>query len=215
MQDWLAEYFRKFKFQSVTTAVMKAHFLQYFQTVFKNNTDMLTKLGQIPWDEWLLGQGLPEWTPAKMANLDRSLAVVAEEVAKKWLEGDGSSASADDLKSFSTARQTMFFLDLLINSNKPFASPALVRMDQLYGFSRTSNVEVQVRFLRLCLRHKHRDVMPSVAQFLAKHGRGLYARPLYKDLTDLDRDEAKRVFAANRSFYHQVVVHYCEKVLKL
>jgi len=199
MQGWLKTYFTQFRTKSLTTSEMKAHFLAHFAKE--------KRLGEINWDEWLTGVGLPKFNPNTIC--DRSMVLGCEALAKKWLEEDGKGAKGDDLDAL-LSKQKMYFLDVLITSNKDLPHQTLERLDGLYGFSKSHNVEVGFRYLMLALRHKYRPVFPSVALFLSKHGRGLYTKPLYKSLHKIDKEEARKVFQANKSFYHSVIRSFCK-----
>jgi len=109
----------------------------------------------------------------------------------------------------------MYFLDLLITSNKDLKVQTLERLDSVYGFTKSQNVEVGFRFLMLSLRNNHRAVFPAVAHFLSRHGRGLYTKPLYKSLHKIDKDEASKIYHSNKAFYHSVIRNFCTKTLSL
>jgi len=114
-------------------------------------------------------------------------------------------------------------LDLLITSKQnpnPFhcdaksdGNPLLHKIDALYGLSKSPNVEIGFRFLMLCLANGHRGALPVAAEFLSKHGRGLYVKPLYKSVAALDKEFARRVYEKNKSFYHSIIKHFCEGLL--
>jgi len=170
------------------------------------------KLKEIEWDQWLTGDGLPKFNPNTVC--DRSMVTGCEQLAKKWLDEDGKGAQASDLDKF-LSKQKMYFLDLLITSNKDLKIQTLERLDSVYGFTKSQNVEVGFRFLMLSLRNNHRAVFPAVALFLSRHGRGLYTKPLYKSLHKIDKDEASKVYHTNKAFYHSVIRNFCTKTLAL
>jgi len=106
----------------------------------------------------------------------------------------------------------MFFLDILITSQMPMEHAVLQHMDALYHLSASPNVEVNYRFLSMCLKSGYKPAMDSAGQFLGKHGRGLYVKPLYKLLKQLDHDRAKTIYQTNRSFYHTVIRDFCQSL---
>eukprot|EP00741_Cyanophora_paradoxa_P010698 tig00020538_g10340.t1 len=99
----------------------------------------------------------------------------------------------------------MFFLDELLATAMPLPAWTLDEMEKTYRFSSTRNVEIGFRWLMICLKSRHLAVMPQVELFLAQHGRGLYVKPLYKTLAEVDEGTARRVYRANRPFYHSVI----------
>jgi len=110
----------------------------------------------------------------------------------------------------------MYFIDSLINSKQLSLNEAtLRRLDELYGLSTAKNVEINFRFLMLCLKYNFRPVLPSVASFLSRHGRGLYVKPLYKRLAAFDFDFARRTYADNKLYYHAVIRAACGKGMNL
>jgi len=64
---------------------------------------------------------------------------------KKWIDEDGKGAAPSDLDKF-LSKQKMYFLDLLITSNKDLKVQTLERLDSVYGFTKSQNVEVGFRF---------------------------------------------------------------------
>jgi leukotriene-A4 hydrolase len=208
MQKWLNKYFNTFKSRSVATEQMKEHFLNYFSSEeHKVSPDVLKK---IDWDHWLTAPGLPSFDPREV--FDKSLAENCLALAKKWREEGGNGATADDLKKFQ-AKQTMYFLDTLLATAMPMQHDLLHKLDNLYGLSASNNVEILFRWVMLCLKSNDKSIFPVVANFLSKHGRGLYVRPMYRALNEVDHHQAVRVYKDNRSFYHSVIRNMFDPVL--
>jgi len=223
MQQWLKTYYTHFRAKSVTVKQVQEHFLHFFQSTGGLNGDTIGKL-RAAWDTWLVEPGMPKYNPNEDKAIDRSLVVGCEKLANMWLDG-GQHATADDLHSFSS-KQKMYFLDVLLTHKRhpnPFAgggdakaaaNPLLTKLDHLYGLSKSANVEISFRFLMLCVTNGHRGALPVAADFLSRHGRGLYVKPLYKALADLDKEYARNIYAKNKSFYHSIIQHFCEDLLK-
>jgi hypothetical protein len=53
-----------------------------------------------------------------------------------------------------------------------------------------------------------------VAEFLARYGRGLYVKPLFKSLIEVDYEVAKKVYSTNRHSYHAIIRNAVESFLK-
>jgi len=202
MRGWLKSYFTTFRTKSLCTEEMKQHFLNYF----KSNNVEAAKLNSIEWDTWLNGTGLPSFDPNKI--VDRSMVTDCEQLAKKWVEKGGESCTNADISKF-LAKQTMYFLDSIITSERKLSKDHLEKLDTLYGLSQSNNVEINFRFLMLSLKNDHRGALPVAEKFLSRHGRGLYVKPLYRELKRVDHGFAKQVFQTNKTFYHSVIQNYC------
>jgi leukotriene-A4 hydrolase len=96
-----------------------------------------------------------------------------------------------------------------MNSNLLVAVPmkhqVLRKLGDLYQLSASTNVEIQFRWIVLSLKSKDASIIPVAADFLSKHGRGLYVLPMYRALNDLDHARAVQIYHANRSFYHNIL----------
>eukprot|EP00697_Spironema_sp_BW2_P004061 gnl/Spiro4/15473_TR8329_c0_g1_i1.p1 gnl/Spiro4/15473_TR8329_c0_g1~~gnl/Spiro4/15473_TR8329_c0_g1_i1.p1 ORF type:complete len:631 (-),score=182.25 gnl/Spiro4/15473_TR8329_c0_g1_i1:100-1947(-) len=206
MKQWLHSYFTTFRNRSLSTADMRAHFLKFFE-------GKVSKLGQIDWDAWLHAPGLPAFDPNTV--LDRSLTVGCHALADKWIKHGGEGTSPSDLNGFQ-AKQIMFFLDLILTTPgvMPFAHNLLEKLDQTYNLSSSTNVETSFRWLMLALSSNYTAVLPAVAAFLAKNGRGLYVRPMFAVLNTVDHAFAVRVYHENHSFYHSVIHSMYDDVLE-
>jgi len=100
----------------------------------------------------------------------------------------------------------MFCLDELVTSKAmPLPPNILLKFDEVYGFSHSKNVEISNRFLVICLRCHYRQVLPMVDDFLSKHGRGRYIKPLYNYLNELDHNVAVEIWKKHRHRYHSVM----------
>jgi len=198
MQRWLKEYFTKFRTGSVSTAMMRAHFLDHFRSKGVSEA----ALGSIEWDTWLKQPGLPAFDPTPL--LDQSLATAATALAGKWKQDKGAGAQPSDLQGI-VAKQIMFFIDLLLLEACPMDSAVLDHLNAVYKLSQSPNVEITSRWINLNLKSNCKTIFPDAATFLSKHGRGLYVKPMYNELIRLDIAFARKVYNDNRSFYHSVI----------
>jgi leukotriene-A4 hydrolase len=196
MIEWLHKYFRQFARQSIDNAQMIQHFEEHFGKQYN-----------IDWNTWLYGEGLGPWNP--MEYLDQTLNKRTQALSQLWLEKGGEGASANDIKWDAT--MTMVFLDNLINDGRKIDNQVLKKLDVTYQLSQNKNVEVLVRYLRLCLANDFIDIMPDVEKFVARHGRGVYVKPLYKQFIELadkgvlEKARVKEIYQKNRSYYHSVI----------
>jgi leukotriene-A4 hydrolase len=207
MQRWLRNYFRDYRFKSLSTEQMKEHFLHYF-----SNTEKVpaSTLQSIDWDGFLNTPGLPAFDPFKI--YDASMGEVCVALAKKWREGQGKDCTPKDLDAFQS-KQKMYFLDELLTGGS-LSKDIIDKLDEMYHLSSAKNVEIQFRYLMLCLKNNHKTAFPRVAEFLGKYGRGLYVKPLYKALIDVDYEVAKKVYLNNKHGYHSIIRQAVESFLK-
>jgi len=197
MQKWLNSYVKTFRNESINTDQMKQHFIDHFGNI------------DVDWDTWLYAPGLPPFDPTTI--LDDTLTKKCIQLALDWIRSNGTIEN-DCFGDFN-ARQKMFFLDEIINNNSKLNQQSLVRMDSLYDLSKSSNVEIQFRWFQLCLKNNYLDVIPQIDQFLSKHGRGLYVKPLYKLLHEVDHSIAVNIYQKNRPYYHSVIRSVFDQLL--
>eukprot|EP00455_Lapot_gusevi_P027779 TRINITY_DN294_c0_g1_i3.p1 TRINITY_DN294_c0_g1~~TRINITY_DN294_c0_g1_i3.p1 ORF type:complete len:644 (+),score=207.19 TRINITY_DN294_c0_g1_i3:72-1934(+) len=208
MQEWLRQYFTDYRGLSLHADQCRQHFLNFFSSRVSADT-----LQQIDWQHWLKDAGLPHFSP--LAVVDMSLTTSCQQLADQWLQHQGANATPDDLKSMEP-KQVMYFLDLLIAACRQnhFDHALLERIESVYGLSSVRNVEINFRWLVLCLHNDYRAVIPHVVKFLGQHGRGLYVKPLFIELNRLDHDTAVSTYAANKDWYHAVIRSFCVNLLK-
>lgn len=196
MLKWIHQYYTKYEGKSVNLDTFQHEFLEYFKPRVAADV-----LATIDWNAWLHQPGLPPFDPSE--RLVNSLGQACRTLADKWIKESGAGTTPDDLKAFKS-KQIMYFLDLIFAAT-PLSHELLEKLNATYGLMASGNVEIAYRFFMTCLRSNHRAVFDGVADFLSKHGRGLYVRPLYRALAELDRSYALQVFKKNRSTYHGII----------
>eukprot|EP00823_Brevimastigomonas_motovehiculus_P001156 TRINITY_DN11685_c0_g1_i1.p1 TRINITY_DN11685_c0_g1~~TRINITY_DN11685_c0_g1_i1.p1 ORF type:complete len:632 (-),score=172.15 TRINITY_DN11685_c0_g1_i1:237-2132(-) len=201
MMAWLKHYFTKYQWRSLNTDEMKADFIEFFKDKVSKE-----KMALVDWNHWLHTSGLPCFDPNKV--VDRSMVEGCEKMAKVWLDEEGKSANGGELKGY-LSKQIMYFLDCLITSEKKMKTTIVQKLDSLYKFSTSKNVEILFRYLMLSLNCGHTEAKAVAADFLSRHGRGLYVKPLFKALVKLDFSFASKVYRANKNFYHDVIKSFC------
>jgi len=204
MLEWIHAFYTKYEGKSICTETFKADFIAFFSA---KGEDAKHKVAAIDWDSWLYKPGLPEFDPSDL--LKNSFGQACHVLADKWLKHGGEGATKDDLKSF-RSKQIMYFLDLIFAA-APLPHELINKLNDTYGLMASGNVEIAYRFFMTSLKSGLKSVTPGVADFLSKHGRGLYVRPLYRALAELDREYAYSVFKANRSRYHGIIRNAFDK----
>ena len=94
----------------------------------------------------------------------------------------------------------------------------------------TTTADLVYRWILMNLKSKVAGVIPLADHFLSLYGRGtlfiwnitksfnifvsgLFVKPIYKALYDLDQAEAKRIYKSHRSFYHYAIQHNFDSLL--
>lgn len=204
MVQWLQSYFKHFYKKSLTWEDMANHFKSHFTNV------------EVDWETWMHGQGLPKWDP--VPYFKEGISKKVNDLAELWLGKQGENAKAEDLQW--NAEETMLFLDIIINSGKKLTKEIICKMDTLYKLSGCRNVEVAFRWILICLENNYLEIMETTEKFLEKNGRGVYVKPIYKRLVQMDcegtltKGKVKEIYEKNKGFYHSVVKSYAEGLLK-
>ena len=173
MEPFLRSYYEKFKFQSISTDVFKAYFLEYFADC--------EEVKDIDWNTWLYAPGMPPVKP----DFDQTLVIPVYDLADRWRKwSDDTSADCpfhqDDLKSFMSEQVTEFLNNLMVGD--PLSLKAVEKLTEVYKFNESPNKEILFRWIRLGLGvHYEASVQPAV-DLVTEVGRGKYVIPIYRDL---------------------------------
>lgn len=203
MLGWINAMYTANMGKSVSTEQVKEHFITYF-------TQKGVDVSSIDWKTWLTAPGLPPFDPS--ASLANELTATCDALAQKWLKNNGEGCTSADLDAFSS-KQKMYFLDVIITNGLPMKHELLEKMDQLYGLSKTKNVEIACRYIVIGLKSKYEPSKPLAKDFLSIHGRGLYVRPLFRALNDFDHAFAVEVYRINRTRFHSVIRNMFDPLL--
>ena len=204
MIDWLRSYFKTFFQKSLDYKQMMDHFNGHFPDV------------KVDWEMWMQGKGLPIWDP--IPHFKEGISQKVQALANVWLKEGGKGAIGEDLKW--GAEKTMLFLDHIINSGQILSAETVEKMEETYKLSASNNVEISFRWLLICLESHYLNIMSAVESFLARNGRGVYVKPIYKKLVALSsknvitKSKAREIYEANKPFYHFVIKFYVEGLLK-
>jgi len=166
----------------------------------------------IDWDTWFNGLWLPPYDPTP--DLDATIFNKCVELSDKWKKHGGEGAKKADIEGPNwDAMMTMVFLDDLLNTFVPVPHPLLEKMDATYQFAHTNNPEIAYRWLWLSLQSDFVGdrLVDSVDTFLSRNGRGIYVKPLYRELIRLgdkgalSKERVKGIYKKHRTFYHSVI----------
>ena len=189
--EFLADYFQHFAFQSITTAQA----VVYIQDkLFGGDASVAASLNIY---EWLYEPGLPASAPDVHSS---ALASVEEKVAQ-WLNGT-VSLSEVGLSELS-AQEVQHFLNSL---PLDLDFQRMRELDRELGLTTSRNNEMLQRWLLMVVHNGYKSAYPSLEKFLRSVGRRRYVKPLYEELvkSPKNRDLAISIYAEARPRYHPI-----------
>eukprot|EP00537_Pseudo-nitzschia_pungens_P007253 CAMPEP_0172367130 /NCGR_PEP_ID=MMETSP1060-20121228/19395_1 /TAXON_ID=37318 /ORGANISM="Pseudo-nitzschia pungens, Strain cf. cingulata" /LENGTH=652 /DNA_ID=CAMNT_0013091259 /DNA_START=94 /DNA_END=2052 /DNA_ORIENTATION=- len=191
-------YIAKFASKTLSSTDFKDFFLRHFEND--------PKVGEIDWDTWFYGQGMPPVLPP----LDQSMAKASTDLASEWYEVDRDGKSCPDTNAMSSwaCGQITCFLDALElkTAEKSLKVSTLRAMDGLYGLSESRNSEILFRYCQLAIAAEDESIIPIVFRFMTSQGRMKFVRPLYRSLvrSKMGRDIAVSTFLKFKDAYHPI-----------
>ncbi|OJJ31767.1 hypothetical protein ASPWEDRAFT_117915 [Aspergillus wentii DTO 134E9] len=202
---FIPHYFTTFKGKSLDSYEFKASILSFFE--FDPEASKL--LNDLDWETWFYGPGLPP-----KPQFDTSLVDIVYELSNKWqsLPDSNFKPQSSDVQDL-TANQTVVFLEQILLFERPL-TPELSRlMGEVYGFTRSENIEVANLYFQVGLKAGDESVQGPTASLLGKIGRMKFVRPLYRSLQKVDPTLAVETFQKYKDFYHPICRAMVEKDL--
>jgi len=210
MCAWLNKLYRKYEFSSYTTEDLKTSFLEHF----KAHGVSQEKLDTIDWHHWINEPGLPKWDPTEALRTSLGDASIA--LANRWISAslDPSliTASPQDIAHFKPA-QIMYFIDTLSTAPKQLSAATIEKLDKTYNLFASNNPEIAYRILTLALKANVPSVFEHVKSFVAKQGRGRYAKPVYAAFKAANAELARNTYAKHRLTYQAVVRNALDNIV--
>lgn len=169
-------YLDKYKFKSLLSDEFKATLYEYFQ-----NKGKAEQLGQIDWDLWLYGTGMPPIIP----KYDQSIKETVLQQVDVW--SNNTAAQIKSSSKLSTDLTTLQKIELLkelvqVDNLVDVSGEWLDLLESTYGFAGTKNTAVLFRLSRLAIKGRHLDRLDKVFEFANSNFRMKYVRPIYRDL---------------------------------
>jgi len=199
MLGWLNDLYVQYKMKTIDAEIVKENFENYFRGKVGQEA-----LASIDWNKWYDDEGLPPFDPSQA--LINEYSIKSNVVIQKWINSvNGEDLSENDIAGFQPS-QIMFCLDEVVTSTAmPFKHSVLAKMDEVYKFSLSNNVEISHRFIGLCLKSKFSPIVPATSKFLSLHGRGRYVKYLFNCLNEFDHAEAVKIWKQHSHRYHSVI----------
>ncbi|EPS99669.1 hypothetical protein FOMPIDRAFT_1163900 [Fomitopsis schrenkii] len=221
---YVYDYAKTFLGKSVTTAEWKAHLYAYFE---KHNKEKVKALDGINWDGWFYGEGME--LPVKM-QYGTSLAEQAYALAAKWDASRNTSDvsqlpfKASDLEAYGS-NQIVVFLERL-HTYHALPASHITLLGNLYKLSSTTNAEIRLRFYEVAFMDPAsaaaKTLAPEAARWITGEdgtgvvkGRMKFCRPVFRDVSKVDRELAVECWKRNRGSYHPIARRQIDKDLGL
>lgn len=190
MDAFLKLYFKKYAFQSLTTA----QFVNYMdESLFKDNEALKNKINLM---EWIYKPGLP----ADMPVVSSEQFAFIDSVVIAWKKGVRTEGLKGRIRS---ANEQLY----LIKSMPQKLSVAdMAKIDREFGFTKSGNAELNAAWFLHAIRNRYRVADSAIEHFLIHVGRRKFIIPLYTEMakTSEGKQWAKKVYKQARPNYHPV-----------
>lgn len=153
-------------------------------------------------DAWIRGPGLPPDAPrAESERLERA-GRLARDVNGSDLPPHPEWVTHEWLRFLHSLPEVM-------------TPDQLAALDAAYGFTASTNAEIQCAWMTRALHHGYGAVDDALERFLTTVGRRKFLKPLYEELaqTDRGRERALRIYEAARAGYHPTARRQVEGIL--
>lgn len=159
-----------FKGKSLDSYEFKASVLDFF----KSDEDAAKALNELDWDGWFYSPGLPP-----KPRFDTSLVDVVYDLAKKWesLPDSSFKPHPSDIHGLA-GNQIVVFLEQCLLFERPLTPELFRLMGDVYGFSKSANVELSNLYFQVGLKSGDDSVIEPTASLLGRIGRMKFVRPL-------------------------------------
>ncbi|KAJ5492408.1 leukotriene a4 hydrolase [Penicillium expansum] len=200
-------YFTKFSQKSVDSAQFKETVLEFF----KSDTEAAAKLAEVDWDMWYHKPGAIPKPDLRSPFYDN-----CQNLASLWASVSETSTvypCAADVEDWS-ACQVLVFLDELLQKPDPISLKLVRAMDSEYKWSKSTNLELLTRYLRVALRSGDKSVLAQTEEVLGQTGRMKFVRPLLEGVISVDGQLAVRLYQKYKTFYHPTCLRLIEGILE-
>ena len=208
-QKFMRSYIDKFK----KGVVKYMDFRTFFETFIKNNVKDWEKiLNDIDWDTWVFAPGFP---PVEN-DFSNKYADEVDQAVKDFYENKLSDDFVKTFKDWFTLLKQNF-LNKIKESNIELSEKQLEFLNEkLELIQGKYNVEVSCSYYLTVLYHGTLSTKfeESLVDFLGKHGRINYIRPLFSALARRNKELAIKTLDKYRNFYHSIIIKYIEIDLK-
>ena len=209
-RKFIRSYISKFRNGVVKYEDLKSYFEEFIKKEMPSDADNI--LSQIQWDTWVYAPGLP---PVEN-NFTNKYSAEVENMTNLFYENKLPENFPDIFKGwFSLLKQN--FLSKIKETNKKLNEEHLNYLRNKLNLTRGYDVEVSTLYYLIVLKFDKElkdDFKEALIDFLGKHGRVNYLRPLYTAFYKRDKKLTMDTLNKYRSFYHPTALKYIELDLK-
>ena len=208
-QKFMRSYIDKFK----KGVVKYMDFRTFFETFIKNNVKDWEKiLNDIDWDTWVFAPGFP---PVEN-DFSNKYADEVDQAVKDFYENKLSDDFVKKFKDWFTLLKQNFLNKIKENDIELSETQLEFLNEKLELIQGKYNVEVSCSYYLTVLYHGTLSTKfeESLVDFLGKHGRINYIRPLFSALARRNKELAIKTLDKYRNFYHSIIIKYIEIDLK-
>jgi aminopeptidase N len=194
---FLAGYFDRFAFQSMTTT----RFLDYLRAELL--TDQQYEDLQV--HRWVYGTGLPD----NLAEVDSSRFAAVDAQLAAWTSGTPAAELA------TAGWSTHEWLRLLRNLPDDLDAERMAALDRAFGFTDSGNSEILAAWFQRAIAAGYRPAYPALERFLLRVGRRKFLAPLYAALSRTEEGKAWAlgVYERARPGYHPLSQGTVDQIL--
>ena len=208
-QKFMRSYIDKFK----KGVVKYMDFRTFFETFIKNNVKDWEKiLNDIDWDTWVFAPGFP---PVEN-DFSNKYADEVDQAVKDFYENKLGDDFVKTFKDWFTLLKQNFLNKIKESDIKLSETQLEFLNEKLELIQGKYNVEVSCSYYLTVLYHGTLSTKfeESLVDFLGKHGRINYIRPLFSALARRNKELAIKTLDKYRNFYHSIIIKYIEIDLK-
>jgi aminopeptidase N len=195
---FLFDYVSHFAFKAITTETFMSYMQQHVLPTFSD------KLSLDELNEWVYGQGLPEWFVAPTSNsLDKVHLALADFEQLK-------SASSLNVTGW-RVHHWQYFLNQL---PQVITQEQLLDLDESFNFTLSQNSEIACDWFRVAIRNHYDPVLDALSVFLMTVGRAKFVKPLYIELQVAGyHQEVQQIYQQARAGYHPSLQVQLDKII--
>lgn len=195
---FLFQYVDYFSFSAITTET----FIDYAkQTLLVEYHDKLT-LSEL--NEWVYGQGLPQWFIGPTSSSLDKVELAVEAIIK------GTPAIELQVDGWRVHHWQYFLTQLPL----VVSQAVLLDLDATFTLTNSLNAEIACDWYRVAIRNHFDPVLPALSGYLCRIGRGKFVRPLFVELQIAGyQQELLDIYAKARPGYHPSLQVQLDKLL--
>ncbi|MBB1322718.1 M1 family metallopeptidase [Shewanella sp. SR43-8] len=195
---FLFQYVDYFSFSAITTET----FIDYAkQTLLVEYHDKLT-LSEL--NEWVYGQGLPQWFIGPTSSSLDKVELAVEAIIK------GTPAIELQVDGWRVHHWQYFLTQLPL----VVSQAVLLDLDATFTLTNSPNAEIACDWYRVAIRNHFDPVLPALSGYLCRIGRGKFVRPLFVELQIAGyQQELLDIYAKARPGYHPSLQVQLDKLL--